>query len=345
MNITHITHSDLDAVGCDVIIRAAYDLKKKCDHIDNINVSTSFCNVSRASKTVWDLMNKVKEGLVEIPDVIYITDISITDTCANELDIFCRNNNISLIHIDHHPTDHLNEKFKWSTVVSGEPLTSAAKLVFKHFEETFSDMIEENIFHAPPIDSLRELAENVSRYDTWMWKKDPKDYTEEYFNICCNFYGLEDYSSKLLNSVMRCKSLIDETDMVIVQQFLKKREKEINNFIADPTRIYFKEEGGMKFAYIMHSGEFSNSIMEAVYLNYPEVDIVACFFPITRLLSYRSNKPNVDCGKYASEKFGGGGHKTAAGAQFIDIDVYTSMMNEYYKAVDENKKAARKRKV
>ena len=347
MNIIHVTHSDLDAVGCDVMIRVFYSLLKRPKN-EETNIETFYCNVSMASKTVWNLLDKIKHGLIETPDVIYITDISITDKCADELDSFCKTNYIGLVHIDHHPTDHLNEKFKWSMVESGEPLKSATLLTYEHFVNTHEVLKETGVFyrnHKLIFDDLYELAQKISRYDTWMWKKDPKDFTEEYFNICCNFYGLEDYSKKLVDAVMYGDSLLDDTEMVIIQQFLKKREKEINNFIADPTRIYFKEEGGMKFAYIMHSGEFSNSIMEAVYLNYPEVDIVACFFPITRLLSYRSNKPNVDCGKYASEKFGGGGHKTAAGAQFIDIDVYTSMMNEYYKAVDENKKAARKRKV
>ena len=347
MNIIHITHSDLDAVGCDVMIRVFYSLMKRREK-NNLNIKTFFCNVSRASKTVWDLMDKIKNGLIETPDVIYITDISITDKCAEELDRFRKERYIGLVHIDHHPTDHLNEKFEWSKVDAGEPFKSATMLTYEHFMNNHEILKDCDVFYDsfPSIfEELHRLAQKISRYDTWLWKKDPTDYSEEYFNICCNFYGLEDYSNKLVNAVIFGDNLIDETDNVIVHQFLKKREKEVNNFIADPTRIYFKEEDGMKFAYIMHSGEFTNSIMEAVYLNYSDVDIVACFFPITRLLSYRSNKPHVDCGKYASEKFGGGGHKTAAGAQFIDIDVYTSMLNEYYKAVDENKKAARKKKV
>lgn len=329
--IIHITHSDLDAVGCDLVVRMYSETAGMTPEDD---VLTYFCNVTGATKQAFDLMNAIKNGDIDVPEFIFITDIAITEACASNLEEFCRENNICLMHVDHHPTDKLNKKFKWSTVLSDEPLVSATEIIFGIFKNDFKQFLPESNFK-----KFESICMDISRYDTWRWKREATDYHEEDFNICCRFYGFADYVDHLKGVIYANSEIFDHTDRLIVKNFKDKRDFEVSRFISDPSNIYFTEQDGMTFAYLMYAGDYINSILEAVYLRYPDIDIVAGFMPITRLITYRSNKPNIDCGEYAKKKFGGGGHKSAAGANFIDIDVYCNLLKDFYHAVENQKKA------
>lgn len=332
--IIHITHSDLDAVGCDLVVRMfASSLGMNPD----MAVKTYFCNVSGASKKTFEVLNDIKNGNLDHPSYIFITDITITDACAKALDEYASKNDVQLMHVDHHPTDKLNEKFKWSTVLSDEPLISATEIIFGIFANDFKIILNDSGF-----EKFKLICMDISRYDTWRWKKEPTNYHEENFNILCHFYGLSEYVSILQDVILNKRPLYNDTDDLIIRNFKNKREIELNRFIDNPTNIWFTEEDGMKIAYIMYTGDYINDILESVYLKYPEIDMVAGLMPVTRLITYRSNKPSVHCGKYAEKKYGGGGHKTAGGANFIDINTYTSIMNKFYRALENQKKEKRR---
>ena len=98
---------------------------------------------------------------------------------------------------------------------------------------------------------------------------------------------------------------------------------------------------------------FFNECMEHVYLNDDDVDIVIGLSPSTRAMSFRSNKEDLNLGRFAKKYFGGGGHPQAAGANDIDTDTFVKWLCKYYDGIDyvnskeykkKEKKAAKKSK-
>lgn len=326
--IYHVTHSDLDAAGCDIIVR----LYAKASGYE---VITDHCYVTAASKSVFTMMNNVNHRFMKCPDIIIISDISITDRCAEELNTFVEMNHIKIIHRDHHKTCALDKKYSWSKVYSDEPFKSAARLMYDEFYDVLHDYFEvdNELFTI-----LNNFINDVSRYDTWLWKNDPTDYSEEYYNIIFGVYGFDTFVDTIITRLLNYKPLLNESDKNIVSTNLKRRENDVKLFTETQNNIYIKVEDSQVIGFIMYYGDNMNSVMEAIYNTYPNIDIVACLLPNKRSIAFRSNKPNIDVGEYAKKKFNGGGHKSASGCDFIDIDTYTNLLNDYYHGIENNRK-------
>lgn len=336
MKILHITHNDLDAVGCDLIARLyARSIGK--------DIITKFVNVSVAHKIINECFQMIENNELTDIDEIIISDLSLNEKTGELINNFIVKSHINLVHLDHHASTILDNVYSWCTVNRDTPPISAAMMMFN----TYRHIISENI---GKIDTafVFEFIENVSRYDTWMWKRDYRDGTEEWYNILCKFYGPQEYSDILFTNTVNNHvgpNFISKTDKVIIENYIRKRDEDVKSVISNPNRIYIKKdpETGFTFGYILQSGEYVNSVMEAVYLNYPNIDVVAALFPTTRTISFRSNKDYVDCSKIAI-KYGGGGHKTASGAGFIDIDLFVGILNEFYKGIDKQRKESFKKR-
>ena len=336
MKILHITHNDLDAVGCDLIARLyAKSIGK--------DIITKFVNVSVAHKIINECFQMIENNEMTDIDEIIISDLSLNEKTGELINNFIIKNHISLVHLDHHASTTLDSLYSWCTVNRDTPPISAAMMMYNKYhyiiDKCFNN--EENI-------KIFKFIEDVSRYDTWLWKKDYKDGREEWYNILCKFYGPQEYSDIIFIKTFANRvgpNTTTFTEKVIIDNYIRKRDEDVNSVISNPNRIYIKKdpETGFTFGYILQSGEYVNSVMEAVYLNYPNIDVVAALFPATRTISFRSNKDYVDCSKIAI-KYGGGGHKTASGAGFIDIDLFVGILNEFYKGIDKQRKESFKKR-
>lgn len=332
--IIHVTHSDLDAVGCDLVVRAYACMKYK-------DVDTHFCNVTSASKVVYSICDSITNNEISIPEIIFITDISITQECAAHLDAVASQMGFKIMLIDHHPTNNIDQFYSWATILSDAPLVSATEIIFNIFSNDFKKFFDRN--NIQTFELFEKICYDISRYDTWRWKNDPTDYHEEDYNICFHFYGHDKYCKKLFNAVFSNDELFDDVSTAVVENFKNRRENEIYRFFADSNKIWFTNDGNYKIGYLMYNGEFVNNILEEAYTRYPDIDIIAGLVPATRTIQFRSNKSYIDVGKYAKEKYNGGGHKSAAGASFIRIDKYCKLLNSFYTAVEAAKRNARKK--
>lgn len=96
-----------------------------------------------------------------------------------------------------------------------------------------------------------------------------------------------------------------------------------------------EEYGNIPFT--LYDGEFSNSLMQAMYEKYTDAKFVASLFPSSRMLSIRSNKPDVHCCEIAKSyayEGRGGGHAGAAGCT-LSVDDTIAILKDVFKAIDE----------
>ena len=170
MRILHLTHNDADAVGCDVLLKLIYHLSYP--NRKDVDIVSLFCS----NKNIDEVANFTLDNSEEKFDLIYVTDNCVTSETAKRLEESC--NEIHLY--DHHPTNKLNEEFDWAIVQARENpedaesrMISAAEVLYNeiNFDGMYDFRNEDNIF---PYHFLHTFMMDVSRYDTWEWKRHNK---------------------------------------------------------------------------------------------------------------------------------------------------------------------------
>lgn len=320
MKILHITHNDLDAVGCDVLVRLYCQGKFGID-AGSDEIKTCWCNPTSASETVIRELDMLRCNGQPLPSAIYISDISVTYECARQLEDLSFTHGFELKLFDHHQTNQLANHFRWCEVVVSDPPVSATMIMFNEFSK---------YINTGKYNGIRTFCEKISRYDTWLWKKDPVDYSEEDYSILSKFYGVENYSLQIVKNSFNCE--FSEFDKMVISRFKEQRDEDVAEYV-DESKIAFVRDGDLTIAYTMYNGSYSNAVLEAIYNKYKEVDIVAGLIPVRRQISFRSNKPNINVGAYAKEKYGGGGHPSAAGAIWLAVDLYLEILRSFYENV------------
>ena len=104
MRVKLFTHTDLDGIGCAVLAYLAFGKE---------NVDVEYCNYD-------DIDNKVEVFMEDCDlyrsyDKIFITDISVSDSVANMIDILDRvDRRVQLF--DHHGTALFLNKYDWCMI-------------------------------------------------------------------------------------------------------------------------------------------------------------------------------------------------------------------------------------
>ena len=183
----HLTHNDMDALGCALIVKYYYKKKDEEDtKITGIktktNVENVFCAIGYQDNEMLDFLNKLMESPFSYAkssiDFI-ISDISIKEDTINELKNCC---------------EKLEDKYGIMTSIKGydHHISNKSHLVDKDFI-TVDRMIDIDINEVVPVsatklmhnmlcvdeplfdnDNLNKeftfLCDSISRYDTWVWK-------------------------------------------------------------------------------------------------------------------------------------------------------------------------------
>lgn len=332
--LLHFTHNDADAVGC-VLVANSIDRKsiipdkRISDHVMSM---TYFCN---AGGGVDEIIKDVLEDNVFANSnaTILITDNSITDETAKYLEEYRSSHiGIELLLVDHHISNDLNRKYDWVHV---DPSHSACYNLLQILDERYS--LKENLKY---YDDLFDVVNDISRYDTWQWKTDPKFYNEDKYAIICNLFGNQlsvDLLTQLIEKGCYYKEL-DEFLNKIIKRYKENRDNAIKSLIDNSDdKLRIVNRGGRTLGIIMLGDKYVNDLMEAVYTNFPFIDIVVGIDPVHQKLSFRTNKDNIDVSDFA-RKQGGGGHRTAGGAVIKDPKVFLDWLKLFYIRDDENGK-------
>jgi len=286
------THTDLDGVGCAILAMLAFGSE----------VDIDYCNYNEINDRVNDFI--VTE--LESDDMVHITDISVSDELASEID----SNSDQFYLFDHHPTALDLNKYNWCKVTIEDASTglktSGTELYYKWLVET--GYLDEN-------DTLNRFIETIRDYDTWRWS------TLGDVGIICKqvndllyLYGRDEF-------ITWCISQIYDTTFPVLyaadKLVLDLKQKEIDDYVESKDKQIFTSPMCGKVCGFVFAEKYFSELGNRLCKLHPEIDFVA-MIDMNGTVSYRTVKDDIDLGKDVASLFGGGGHPKAAGSRFSD---------------------------
>ena len=313
------THgADLDGVGCAILAYLAFGRD---------NVGVEYCNYD-------DVDGKVREfylcGKPEEYDAIYITDISVDEEVAAEID--------ELVEIgqkwrlfDHHATALWLNQYDWSHVrvdggfdgihTSGTELFSnylVCNGYFNKFDET-----QDN--------NLIKFVQIVRDYDTWRWKElDEEGVVCKQVNDLFYIYGCEKFIEWAINQIqgidyispLQTFPFFSVTDRALLEQ----KQREIDIYVESKNNQLVEKIDQFGHAYgVVFADRFVSELGDRLNKLHPELDYIAMIDISHGTVSYRTTNDDIDLGGEIAHSYGGGGRRKAAGSQF-DISVIRDLV-------------------
>lgn len=161
-----ITHTDLDGIGCAILIK----------ELMNEEVDISYCS--------YENVNDISKEVIANHDIyskIFITDISVDDNVAQLLDQIKE----KVVLLDHHISAiHLN-KYEWANVIieNDKGKTCGTSLVYDFLQKEKKCDNE----------SISIFVELVRRFDTWEWDTIYNDVSAKNLNDIYDLKDREDF--------------------------------------------------------------------------------------------------------------------------------------------------------
>lgn len=315
----HVTHNDADAVGCALALSM---MNRSIEY----KYDTHFCCIGNQDSVVKCIINTLKEeDEIRYIHKFVISDISLSEETCKLLSEFCFENEIELIAFDHHKTNNLDEIYSWWKVIKS-PITingeereiSAAKLLFEYMYKTVNNC------RSHLLSPLEYIVNLISDYDTWEWRRHPATYEEDIDSdiagIVCKairpkkmYNMLYDYLNEEYSSENNSK-LFPKLFYELYEINKDNTEKYIK-YLPEKTKIW--KQDNLVYAMIFCENEYTNAGAESLYTK-EFIDVVVVLYPANKRLGFRTNRDDLDLGKMAKEKFGGGGHLKASGCQLED---------------------------
>ena len=318
MKMIHVTHNDLDGVGCAVIGKIVaeqlgYECEYRCVGIGK--------------------QDAIIQGVLNDPEIdsILISDLGISAETAALID----KSNKKVWWVDHHQTSlAIAEGRVWADVqtnLSDDDQTpvSATWLLATRFAYDLGAKLP---------GAATSFAWSVSRYDTWEWKKHPRDMDEEDLNILFRYLGIQqtiDHYVKLINSLDYRKFRLTFADDKIVETVKQIRANNIESAKKSAKYISFHVNGETyKVVSTVVSVDYGTAEMTAIYEDSRfNGDFVVGLYTSTKSLSFRAS-PNasINLGLIA-KAMGGGGHPSAAGVK-LSSEEFLEFLRRYYDSTE-----------
>ena len=302
------THTDLDGIGCAILAKLAFG--------DNVNIE--YCNYDNINESVKKFIN----GEINNIDMCNITDISINDELANEID----KTFIKFHLLDHHPTALDLNKYNWCQVlIENEEThikTSGTELYYHWLIS--NEYLQRN-------DTLDRFVECVRDYDTWRWSNlGESGIICKKVNDLFYIYGKEEF-------ILWCITEIQNEEFPqfkpVDELLLENKQREIDNYINSKNKQLIKYHLRGKTCGIVFAEKYASELGNKLCTLHPEIDYVAIINIGHQTVNYRTIKDDIDLGKDVATLFGGGGHPKAAGSQF-DTSVLIDTINDIFKRGD-----------
>jgi oligoribonuclease NrnB/cAMP/cGMP phosphodiesterase (DHH superfamily) len=277
------THNDTDGVSCGILGKLAFGdrLHVEYSNYDDIN----------------DKVKKFLDMYVDRYDKVFITDISVNEEIAEAIENLAAYGKNKFFLLDHHQTAEWLNRYSWArvTVEKQGVKASGTSLLYEHLVETgFLDAST----------SVAEYVELVRQYDTWDWKEN-ENYHAKQLNDLFYILGRDRFVARFTE---HCSPVFTETESLLLELEQEKIEKYIKGKSKDIQIQHVHEyKAGIVFAE-QYISELGNALAE----QNPELDFIA-IVNLSRVISYRTIKDEINLGEVAAF-FGGGGHAKAAGS-------------------------------
>lgn len=302
------THSDLDGIGCIVVAQSAFN-----------NIDYEICDYDNVNEKVRDFFVGSEKNHY---DKVFITDISINEEVANIIEDYQCGGYPKVQLLDHHPTALWLNKYDWAKVIIEDYLSTIKDNKIHKVSGTYLLMNELSLQH----DNFSKFVELVRQYDTWEWSTN-KNVKAKQLNDLFFILGTDrflDNIDTLFNDEMEfshTNQLLLELEQNKIDRYIeKKNESLIKQDLQVQDVVYHV---GIIFAEQYHS-ELGNKLCS---LN-QDIDFVI-IINLSKSVSYRGIKDNIDLGQIA-KVFGGGGHSKASGSPIND-DIRQLVIDSIFK--------------
>lgn len=336
--VLHFTHNDGDAIGCALVVERYYALNLAT------MVEHHFSSIQNIEKNVYDVISKKYPVL---PKTIIFSDISISEQTADLFDKLIDELDIDVLLIDHHNTNKLNNAHSWAHVTNDKTISAAL-----YMDDILSSHTNISAISNSDSIALKLIIQNISDYDTWEWKNNPKQkefYPNAFRNYECKSDDLIQKVNNILGPSITFKfmnnhyvsTLHDDYPRLYPDVFedlymkqIKSREYAIE--MIDDSLVTSYDFVLGHIGYLMMTDEFTNDKAHWLLAN-EGLDIVISVHPVSGRIEMRSSEScEIDCGEYCKNYLSGGGHKHAAGGRF-NPSQFKSFTEFYYSILCNNK--------
>lgn len=313
------THTDLDGIGC--VILAYLDFG--CGNVD-----VEFCNYD-------DVDGKIREfylcGNPEEYDVIYITDISVNEEVAAEIDSLVKaGQNWKLF--DHHATAIWLNEYEWCTVMVEHHYSGIKTSGTELFSMYLFENKELDHYDAHTIENIYRFVDIVRDYDTWRWKELGDDgIVCKQVNDLFHIWGRDEFIKWAINQIHGLNYVtplqefpyFGEKELTLLEQ----KQREIDRYVEEKNEQLFTSPMCGKVCGFVFAERFISELGNRLCEIHPEIDFVAIINMSSKTVSYRTVKDNIDLGRDVASLFGGGGHPKAAGSTFDNSVLMKTIQN------------------
>lgn len=342
-----LSHTDLDGYGCEVVLRTAGSLADGHSPAPEVIWHTGYDNltiktVDEWSSVVLSIVNAEREFKKRNENIEYmavITDLLIPEDIAKYIAEFNKSHpGIRIVVIDHHnqkcdiesilPNDTYIMK-SWVDA-NGVCVPCCATKLLYNFLYNLNDCDESLAFKVN--ETLNNFVIRVNSWDTFTSDVMIDNYARD-LNDYLYLVGGEKFVEDSLVHTKRdrgLKGIIPPN----FQELIRRNQANERKLIEEAFSNGFYDSGifGDSDLYVIVSTKI-NATAASKYLSeieggHERYSKFALFNPVTRTISFRSAGDN-DVSEIA-KRFGGGGHKNAAGAIIRDSHIASDIMFDYY---------------
>lgn len=303
MNIKLFTHTDLDGVGCAILAYLAFGIE---------NVAVEYCNYDDIDLRVSQFFIKGNPGEY---DKVFITDISINENLAADIDRYAKSGLWQLF--DHHQTALELNRYYWCNVLVEAPDGSGLKTCGT---ELFGvHLLSEGLFDCygkTTINNILQFIGIVRDYDTWRWTTTGRyGMNSKHVNDLLDIYGREQFIDVMFARIRIYTGFPSITPDEFL--LLEQRKAEIDRYVIQKNEqlIPAKDIHGHSYGYVFAERFFSELGNRLCQMN-PGLEYIVMIDICNGKVSYRTTRDDLNLGTEIAHSYGGGGHAKAAGSTF-----------------------------
>ena len=295
MDVKMITHTDMDGIGCAIVMRCVEPATE-----------VFFCNYNDLSKTSNHVLNRIEEEHNERGTLI-MSDIAPNKPEDVELlDNFSKYNTYALCVLDHHVTAARLNYRNWAKITptkDGIP-TSGTEMVF----DEYRDILEESLSEEQ-IEVLKRFVTLVRDYDTWRWVDTGSE--GQYAKKMNDLFYMIDRQKFMDWALTNIYSRKLDLPFGEYERLVKYREDARDSYINGKEKTLIDTTLCGKYTFgVVFAEEFISDLGNQLAERHPEYDGIAIV--CGRSVSLRTVKDDVDVSTIA-QFYGGGGHPKASG--------------------------------
>jgi|HigsolmetaAR206D_1030411.scaffolds.fasta_scaffold00120_47 oligoribonuclease NrnB/cAMP/cGMP phosphodiesterase (DHH superfamily) len=313
-NIVLISHTDLDGYGSEIVLRAL-GYNPTVYHLENQEVDGFL------RRYLDDMLDHKKE----IPAALFLTDLSPNEENAEKLNLLHRQGLKHMYLFDHHQTALSLNQYSWALVLpeSNDGVKQCGTSLFYCFlAENMGIKLDE--YSKLILDRVVEL---IRLYDTWEWEKEGVQEAKD-LNTLFYLEGPDLFISNRLAHIndrslkyehFKEPWLPHEGDLLEIEnnrmaRYLKNKEQEMITITG-----FFTDEYGIPLtAGVVQADQYISELGHYLCNTHPEIDFALMLMLTKNKVSFRAVKEHINLIPIV-KRYGGGGHKHAAGCDFIHL--------------------------